>query len=270
MRRLSLLLLSLCACQARTPATRRPPVEPPPATTAPAATSRAFTRLGGPLRPAWFVCDGTNQPRLVVVERSAEGREVTLTVLDKTPGAAPVRHTYDLGEPDAGMQQRFYPLLRNGREAAALRSLDPRALPDPSRSWIPPFLGVRLAEGPDLACRFMEGVRLLGFDGRRSVLVTQDVQGRLTYRSFDFADAGRVEDTPVEGYGHTTAPASQTVEGGTEARTLDGASSTFTFQNEGYRYVLRVGERASLEVWKGASSVQRTDLLAWTSAPPPT
>jgi hypothetical protein len=111
----------------------------------------------------------------------------------------------------------------------------------------------------------MLGVRALGFDGRRSVLVTQDGKS-LTYRSFDFANAAKARAKRVEGYGSTTSP-SQTVTGGVEARTPTG--STFTFRNGDYAYVLRVGGDASLEVQHQGRSVQRTDLLAWTYAAPP-
>jgi hypothetical protein len=111
----------------------------------------------------------------------------------------------------------------------------------------------------------MLGVRVMGFDGTRSVLVTQEGNG-FTYQSFDFAAAAKAKQTQVEGYGQTT-PASQSVQGGTEERTSDG--STFTFRNEGYTYVLRAGGEASLEVLKDGRSVQRSELLAWTYAPPP-
>ena len=111
----------------------------------------------------------------------------------------------------------------------------------------------------------MLGVRVLGFDGRRSVLVTQE-GGTLTYRSFDFARAAASKPLPVEGYGSTTEP-SQTVTGGTEARTPTG--STFTFPHGDFTYVLGVGPEASLEVQREGHSVQRTELLAWTFAPPP-
>lgn len=44
---------------------------------------------------------------------------------------------------------------------------------------------------------------------------------------------------------------------------------TFTSQNDRCRYVLRAGADASLEVLQGDHPVRRTELLAWTYAPPP-
>jgi hypothetical protein len=279
------LLLALSACQEKAPAAQRPPAEPPPVapvTTAavpdagppsppaiprpeePAAASRTFSRLNGSLRPAWFLCDGTNRPRIAVVERDERGSTATLTWVEKSKGAPSTQETYALGEASPGAGQLFFPLLQDGREAGNLHAVNPGMLPDPSRALIPPFVSLQV-RGEELSCRWMLGVRVMGFDGTRGVLVTQEANG-FTYRSFDFAAAAKAKQTRVEGYGQTT-PASQTVQGGAEERTPDG--SIFTFHNGGYTYVLRAGGEASLEVLRDGSSVQRSELLAWTYAPPP-
>lgn len=281
----SVLFLVLGACQEKSTAAPRPPVEAPPvAPTAPAVTpdagapsapasprpedpaaaSRTFSRLKGSPRPAWFLCDGTNRPRIAVVERDEGGSTATLTWVEKRKGAPSTQQTYALGEVSPGAGQRFYPLLQGGKEVGNLHAVNPGMLPEPDRALIPPFVSLQ-AGGVDLSCRWMLGVRVMGFDGTRGVLVTQEGHG-FTYQSFDFAAAAKAKQTRVEGYGQTT-PASQTVKGGTEERTSDG--STFTFRNEGYTYVLRAGGEASLEVLKDGRSVQRSDLLAWTYAPPP-
>ncbi|QRK06659.1 hypothetical protein JQX13_42365 [Archangium violaceum] len=266
------LLLALGACHEKAPSPQRPAAEPPPVATPPAtrprsddpaASSRTFSRLSGSLRPAWFLCDGTNRPRIAVVERDEGGSTATLTWVEKREGTPPTHQTYALGEVSAGAGQRFFPLLQENQEVGALHAINPGMLPEPSRALIPPFVSL-VARKVDLNCRWMLGVRVMGFDGRRSVLVTQEAN-TLTYRSFDFAEAAKAQQLRVEGYGHTT-PATQTVQGGTEERTPDG--SVFTFRNGAYAYVLRAGGEASLEVLRDGQSVQRTDLLAWTYAPP--
>jgi hypothetical protein len=275
----------LSACQEKSTAAPRPPVESPPVAPvaeaaapdagaprapasprpeAPDAASRTFSRLKGSLRPAWFLCDGTNRPRIAVVERDEGGSTVTLTWVEKRKGAPSTQRTYALGEASPGAGQLYFPLLQDGKEAGNLHAVNPGMLPEPDRALIPPFVSLQ-ADGVDLSCRWMLGVRVMGFDGTRGVLVTQEGQG-FTYQSFDFAAAAKAKQTRVEGYGQTT-PASQSLQGGTEERTSDGF--TFTFRNEGYTYVLRAGGEASLEVLKDGRSVQRSDLLAWTYAPPP-
>ncbi len=275
------LLLALCACQEKAPTPQRPPAAPPPVATPaapdagqpgtpaiprrdePAASSRTFSRLKGSLRPAWFLCDGTNRPRIAVVERDEGGATATLTWVEKREGIAPTHQTYALGEASAGAGQLYFSLLQGGQEIGNLHAVNPGMLPDPSRALIPAFVSLK-AQEVDLNCRWMLGVRVMGFDGKRSVLVTQEANA-LTYHSFDFADAAKARQIRVEGYGHTTS-ASQTVQGGTEERTPDG--SIFTFRNGPYTYVLRAGDEASLEVIRDGRSVQRSDLLAWTYAPP--
>lgn len=270
-----LFVSSACHEHAPPPApTPPPPLEQPDAGAAPDAgsappssdtLSHTFTRLnGGSPRPAWFICDGTNVPRIAVVERDAQGTSATFTWLDKGSGTPSRPETLKLGPADPGAGQVHYALSRGDQEVGYVHAINPEMVSDPGRAWIPPVVSLQL-DGNPLTCRWVLGTRVVGFDGRRSVLVTQEGQA-LSYTTFDFADAPKARPAHAEGYGSTTS-ASLQLKGGVEARAADG--STFTFHNGAYTYVLRTGADASLEVQHEGSSVQRTALLAWTVATPP-
>jgi hypothetical protein len=266
---LGLLTLGACAAHAPAPAAPTPPPAPPAATDTPEATSRTVTRLeGGAPRPAWFLCDGAFSDRIAVVERDASAHTAWLTWFSKGSGERTRTPDYLLGGPDPGAGQIYYPLSETsgGREVGFVHAINPGMLPESDRAWLPPFKEVRL-KGELLACRWVLGMLLLGFDERRSVLVTRDEDGRLTYQSFDFDKPPSPPRSPPEDQGPDfTSEPTQRVTGGTEARTAEG--TTFTFPNGEYTYVVRVGATASLEVQHQGRTVQRTQLLAWTLAGP--
>lgn len=256
-----LLLLGLLAQGACTAHAPGAPAPAPPSTPTDPGPGTFIRQDGGAPRPAWFLCDATNAPWVLVVERDATADQARLTWVNKAGGPARSEEL-GLGRADPGAGQVYYALSRDGREVGAVHAINPGMLAEPERAWVAPFTSVRI-DSLDLQCRWLPGMRVLGVDERRSVLVTQDATGQLTYESFDFQRPTPPVD--VVGAGSTNTP-SQRVSSGTEEKTA--GATTFTFRNGEYSDVVHVSADASLEVQHQGQSVQRTGLRAWTLALP--
>lgn len=88
----------------------------------------------------------------------------------------------------------------------------------------------------------------MGFTGRRTIVVSEDQDGDLLYRSYDFAAAAQARPIEVSENGRTTT-FSLEARGGAE--TVNGNGATYTFQADvEAQIVVTVGRdgRGSVEV----------------------
>ena len=238
---------------------------------APGGDSSSFVLRSGQPDLAWTICDAVDQPQVIVVgQPDASGRTEVSTFSKTNPGSYTYQ-AYRLGQADPGAGQVYYSLTpRNGSTGAQpgnVHAVNPGMLDNPAQVLTPPVTGVQLSGQPAAQCRWVPGLRLLGFTARRSFTVTQDVGGRLTYQSFDFAAVPGVRVLPRSGVGATSTP-SQTVGGGRARRA--GGRETFTFSNAGYTYTISVDDRGegSLAVARGGHTLQSERLNGYTHALP--
>lgn len=212
------------------------------------------------VNPTWFICDAIDAPLLYLVTR--DGEAVRIAEYDKPSGAIIERMEFALGEPESAAGSVFQALLREGVEAGAIRQTNPGMLENPGAAYTPPIGSVRL-NGVDATCRWLPRTRAMAFTGRRSVVVHEDADGDLIYTTYDFATAPTTAPIELAENAHTTA-FSVEVRGGEEILSPEGAS--YTFANEGFRYLLRIARDGSgaLEVYRDgeASPVQTEALIA--------
>src|SRR5690606_11153463 len=172
----------LCACSQS---------EPPPLPEAPAQT----------VTPAWFICDAVNAPVLLVFERN--GRTVRVAQYAKPNGEIVQRTEYGLGEGEGAACIIYTPLIQNGADAGATREINADALETPGSAYTPVYPSVRLGDR-EISCRWLPRMRLMGFTGRRTIVVSEDGDGDLIYRSYDFASAAEAQAIEVSENGRTT------------------------------------------------------------------
>ncbi len=227
--------------------------------------SRVVTVLNG--MPAWFVCDRTDA-RSVAVLGWPDARGLSrLTTYSKTRPGEYVWKSYRVGAADPGAGQIYYPLTPAGAGSAPnnVHSFNTGMLDRPEQALTPAITGVTSSEGSG-ECRWTLNTRLLGFDARRSVLITQAPGGTLTYQTFDFAAPGT--PTHPDGAQRSSTP-SLTVTGGT--RLLTQTQEVFVFRNNGYTYTVRVAREgqpagASVTVSRAGKTVQQETLTGYTYA----
>ncbi|ADV67962.1 hypothetical protein [Deinococcus maricopensis] len=230
----------------------------------------ATTRLDLPDRqqPAWALCDALDRPETLVIGTPDRTGRAEITTLSKTTPGAYRYAAWQVGRADAGAGNVYYPLKARsdapGGTNDALHFLNGGLTANPALELTPLLVGATL-NGQARTCRWLPGTRFMGVTDRRSVLITQDARGRLTYQTFDFArfSTQGVRSVPGDGAARTSTP-SLTVPGGT------GGTGTYTFTNAGYTYRVRVsGGHATLSVQQGARTVQTETFRAFTvgSAP---
>ena len=154
--------------------------EPPPPLPAPAANVVA---------PPWFICDAIDAPVLLVFER--DGPKARVAQYDKPNGALVRRTEYQIGAEEGAAGSVYTALLQNGVEVGHVRRINPDVMETPGAAYTTPFTAVRLAER-EISCRWMPRTRLIGFTGRRTIVVSEDGDGDLLYHSYDFDSAASV------------------------------------------------------------------------------
>jgi hypothetical protein len=240
---------------------------PPGASGQPYAASRTYDLTGREPKQAWFICDGTDSGRLFLVGLPNRARRLPILVLDKSRRTASSVDEFDLGPPDPGAGQVYWPLTtRRTRDAGNLHAFNPGALGEPSNATTPTFGSIRL-RSLHSSCRWVERTRLMGYSARRSFLITQAANGDLVYSTFDFRDAAKAKTLAPDGAQRTTTP-SLTIAGGKE--TKDG----LVFRNDGYVYTVEAAPpgrppRADVLVSKGGKLISAEALQAYTVAPKP-
>jgi hypothetical protein len=121
---------------------------------------------------------------------------------------------------------------------------------------------VRLGER-EISCRWMPRTRLMGFTGRRTIVVSEDQDGDLLYHSYDFASAAAAQSIEVSENGRTST-FSLEARDGQEQVGPNGA--TYTFQADAETTITVVTENGAgrVEVRRhGPQAVQTEDLVAY-------
>ncbi len=213
------------------------------------------------IAPPWFICDAIDAPVLLVFERN--GTTAQVAQYDKPNGALVQRTDYQIGAEEGAAGSVYTTLQQNGAEAGHVRQINPGMLETPGAAYTLPFTSVRLGER-DVSCRWMPRTRLMGFTGRRTVVVHEDGDGDLIYSSYDFATASNARQIEVAENGRTTI-FSLEVRDGTE--NMDANGSRFQFQADVETEIIVVSGRdgrGRVEVRRhGPNAVQTEDLVAY-------
>lgn len=219
------VLLSACGQPA--------PPEPLPAPTAPVTPS------------TWFICDAINAPVILVFERN--GTTARVAQYGKPNGEIVRRTEYQLGDAEGAAGSIYTTLMQNGIEAGAIRQINSGMLETPGAAYTPVYSSVRIGDR-ELSCRWMPRTRLMGFTGRRTIVVSEDRDGDLLYHSYDFATAAEARPIELSENGRTTT---------FSLEVRDGAE---TLSPEGTRYDFRADIETDIAVSIDATGAGRTEV----------
>lgn len=227
--------------------------EPPPPLPGPEQTAAAAP---------WFICDATEAPVVLVFGARANG--VTEVVqYDKPNGALVQRTSYTIGEGEGAAGSVYTALLQSGADAGHVRQINSGMLENPASAYTPAYSSVRIGER-DIACRWMPRTRLMGFTGRRTIVVSEDQDGDLLYHSYDFANAAEARAIDVSENGRTTMFSLEARDG---QETTDANGARYTFQADVETEIIVTAPRdgaATVEVRRhGPNPVQTEDLIAY-------
>ena len=226
--------------------------EPPPPL--PETTAEAVA-------PPWFICDAINAPVLLVFER--DGATARVALYDKPNGALVQRTEYQIGSEEGAAGSVYTTLMQNGAEAGAVRQINPGMLQTPGAAFTAPYTSVRLADR-DITCRWMPRTRLIGFTGRRTIVVSEDADGDLLYHSYDFATAAQAQAIDIAENGRTTTFSLEVRDG---AEQLDANGARYQFQADvETEIIVTAGRdgRARVDVRRhGPNPAQTEDLIAY-------
>ena len=204
----------------------------------------------------WFICDAIDAPALFVFER--EHDLVRVAEYDKPNGAIVARTEYNAGAPEGAAGSVYTPLTQDGAAAGAVRQVNPELMETPGAAYTTPFTSVRLGER-EVSCRWLPRTRVMGFTGRRSFVVHEDVDGDLIYTSYDFAGAAEAQIVELSDSGRTTTFSTE-VRGGVE--NVTPRSTQFRFNTiDRYTYVV------TLEI-DGSGMMEVLHNSAWTQGEP--
>jgi hypothetical protein len=209
----------------------------------------------------WFICDAIDAPVLLVFTR--EGEAVHVAQYDKPNGALIQRTEYTAGAAEGAAGSVYTTLLQNGVEAGVVRQVNPGMLETPGSAYTTPFASVRLGER-EVSCRWMPRTRLMGFTGRRTVVVSEDADGDLLYHSYDFAAAAQAQQIELSENGRTTTFSLEARDGG-ESVGPEGVRYEFQADVE-TEIVVEAGRegRGRVELRRhGPDPLQSEDLIAY-------
>lgn len=228
--------------------------------------SRVVTFLGS--TPGWFICDGIDTPTVSELGWPDARGQSRLSVYSKARAGVYSYRNYRVGRADPGAGQIYYALSTSGVVPAT--GAAPYAVGAFNTAGTPGAItpGIVTLNSAEVSgqCRWTENTRLLGFDKRRSLQVTETPGGQLTYQVWNYADPVRV--TNPDGVQRSTVPSLKIVGG---SRSVTATQEVFTFQNAGYTYTVRVARQgrpagASVSVSRGAAPVQQETLIGYTYA----
>ncbi len=230
--------------------------------------SQVVTSLGS--TPGWFICDSLNAPVVSVMGWPDQRGLSRLTTYSKKGAGQFVYRNYKVGGSDVGAGQIRYALTPSGQTVTSqtiynVGSFNIGALDHPEQALTPNIVTLYSQEASG-DCRWTLNTRLLGFDARRSFMITEAPTGQLTYQTFDFADPIRL--THPDGVQRSSVPSLNVVGG---SRVISASQEIFTFQNAGYTYTVRVARQgqptgASVTVSHGGKVVQTEALTGYTYA----
>lgn len=233
--------------------------EPPP----PLTETTAAAAVASP----WFICDATNAPVLLVFER--DGGTARVAQYDKPNGALIQRTEYQIGAEEGATGSIYTTLLQNGAEVGAIRQINPGMLETPGAAFTAPFTSVRIGDR-DISCRWMPRTRLMGFTGRRTVVVSEDADGDLLYHSYDFANAASAQPIEIAENGRTTTFSLEVRDG---AEQLDANGARYQFQADAETEIVVTAGRdghARVDVERHGPNPTRTeDLIAFVQGSGP-
>jgi hypothetical protein len=210
--------------------------------------------------PPWFICDAIDAPALLVFER--DGTTARVAQYEKPSGAIVQRTEYVIGEQEGAAGSMYTTLMQNGVEAGAIRQINPGVLETPAAAYTTPFTSVRLG-AQEISCRWMPRTRLMGFTGRRTVVVYEDADGDLLYTSYDFASAAGAQQIELSDGGRTTTFSLEARDGQEEVRP---GGSRFTFQADAETTITVLTDNSAgrVEVRRhGPNPAQTEDLTAY-------
>ncbi|HYD74269.1 MAG TPA: hypothetical protein VEF55_14115 [Candidatus Binatia bacterium] len=225
--------------------------EPPPPLPEPPQAARM---------PTWFICDAIDAPMLLVFER--DGTTARVAQYEKPSGAIVQRTTYEIGDQEGAAGSVYTTLIQNGMEAGAIRQINPGMLETPGAAYTTPFTSVRLG-AQEISCRWMPRTRLMGFTGRRTVVVSEDADGDLLYTSYDFASAAAAQQIELSDNGRSTTFSLEARDGQEEVGP-NGATYTFQADSETTIAVITDNGAGRIEVRRhGPNPAQTEDLTAY-------
>jgi hypothetical protein len=210
---------------------------------------------------AWFICDAINAPVLLVFER--DGSTARVAQYSKPTGEIVQRTEYQLGEGDGAAGSIYTPLLQNGAEAGAIRQINSGMLETPASAYTEVYSSVRIGDR-DISCRWMPRTRIMGFTGRRSIVVSEDADGDLLYHSYDFATAADAQPIDLSENGRTST-FSLEVRDGAENTAAEGTTYAFRADVETDISVLidRAGVASVTVRRHGSTPVQTENLISY-------
>lgn len=211
--------------------------------------------------PPWLICDAINAPVLLVFDR--DGTTARVTQYDKPNGALVQRTEYQIGSEEGAAGSVYTTLMQNGAEAGAVRQINPGMLETPGAAFTTPYTSVRLGDR-DITCRWMPRTRLMGFTGRRTIVVSEDADGDLLYHSYDFATAAQAQTIDIAENGRTTTFSLEVRDG---AEQLDANGARYQFQADTETEIIVTSGRdgrGRIEVQRhGPNPTQTEDLIAY-------
>jgi hypothetical protein len=215
----------------------------------------------------WFICDAINAPVLLVFER--DGNTARVAQYDKPNGALIQRTEFQIGESEGAAGSIYTALTQSGVEAGHMRQINSGMLETPGAAYTPVYSGVRLGDR-DMSCRWLPRTRLMGFTGRRTIVVSEDADGDLLYHSYDFAAAANAQPIEIAENGHTTT-FSLEVRDGTEQMDANGARYQFQADVETEIVVVSGRDgRGRVDVTRhGPNPAQSEDLIAYVQGAGP-
>jgi hypothetical protein len=209
----------------------------------------------------WFICDAIDAPVLLVFER--DGTTARVAQYDKPNGALIQRTEYRIGESNGVAGSIYTTLLQNGAEAGNVREINAGALETPGAAYTPLYSSVRLGER-EASCRWLPRTRLMGFTGRRTIVVGEDADGDLLYHSYDFATAANAQAIEIAENGRTTTFSLEVRDG---AEQTDANGARYQFQADAETEIVVVSGRdgrGRVEVrGHGPNPAQSEDLIAY-------
>lgn len=224
------------------------------------------TRAEAPPSP-WFICDAIDAPVLLVFNR--DGATARVTQYDKPNGAVVQTTTYDIGAQEGGAGSVYTTLMQNGTEAGAIRQINPGMLEAPASAFTAHFSSVRIGER-EISCRWLPRTRLMGFTGRRTIVVHEDQDGDLIYTSYDFAAAAEARQIELSENARTTSFSLEVRDGG-ENVTPEAAAYTFRADVETDITVTAPRSRDATVVVRrhGPDPIQTENLIAYVEGEGP-
>lgn len=212
-------------------------------------------------RSAWFICDAIDAPVILVFER--DGVTARVAQYGKPNGEIVRRTDYQLGAEEGAAGSSYMTLMQDGIEAGAIRQLNSGVLETPGAAYTPVYSAVRIGDR-EISCRWLPRTRLMGFTGRRTIVVSEDGDGDLLYHAYDFATAADAQSIELSENGRTTT---------FSLEVRDGAE---TLSPEGTRYDFRADLETDISVMldqtgagrievrrHGPDPVQSEDLIAY-------